>query len=189
MQRSWLPPGGANLFQEIKRKCAEAEGNGKELIRLSIGQPTGAALLSARIHAAELIMRDDQGVHEYQDNGCLPDPEFPVKFGLSHIPTFFPLEKIDALPIPGIKPMLPLIPFACGIAQRSIVVATTTQPGYPTPADWCGGYLQRLCEHRALTLTPQNAFRFDPEELKGVELKTLLRAREDGLILLKSLVE
>jgi len=27
------------------------------------------------------------------------------------------------------------------------------------------------------------------EELKGVELKTLLRAREDGLILLKSLVE
>jgi len=41
------------------------------------------------------------------------------------------------LPIPGIKPMLGLIPLACGSTQRIVKVATTTRPGYPTPADWC----------------------------------------------------
>jgi hypothetical protein len=43
-----LPTGGVNLFQGIKAKRREAEAAGQKLHRLSIGQPAGPALLSAR---------------------------------------------------------------------------------------------------------------------------------------------
>jgi hypothetical protein len=38
---SWLPVGGGNLFQEIKKKRAEAESRGVDIINMAIGQPQG----------------------------------------------------------------------------------------------------------------------------------------------------
>jgi LL-diaminopimelate aminotransferase len=49
----------------------------------------------------------------------------------------FDLNKMAFLPIPGIKPMLGLIPLACDCTNDDIVVMTMTNPGYPTPADQC----------------------------------------------------
>ena len=72
----------------------------------------------------------------------------------------FAHADVDYLPIPGIKPMIGLVPLACGCAEHRLTVATTTSPGYPTPADWCG-YHPRV-EHYALPLNPSNAFRFTP---------------------------
>ncbi len=48
MLKSWLPPGGVNLFQEIKKVCHELEAGGRPIYRMDIGQPPGPALLSAR---------------------------------------------------------------------------------------------------------------------------------------------
>jgi aspartate/methionine/tyrosine aminotransferase len=70
---------------------------------------------------------------------------------------------VDYLPIPGIKPMLGLVPLACGCAEQHLTVATTTSPGYPTPVDWCGYH--PLVHHYALPLNPANAFRFTPEDI------------------------
>lgn len=147
---SWLPEGGENLFQTIKGWCAEAEAKGKKLIKLSIGQPTGPALKSARAEAARLILKDDQNMHEYQDNGCLPCPDFAQRFVRMHVRTdLYQQKELKYLPIPGIKPMLGLIPLACDrkIGTRRqpegirLVVTATTKPGYPTPAIWASDYL------------------------------------------------
>lgn len=69
MRESRLPKGGMNLFQTIKAKRAEAAAKGIKIINLSIGQPEGPALESARIAAAEAVMSDAESMHEYQDNG------------------------------------------------------------------------------------------------------------------------
>ena len=53
MRRSRLPQGGENVLQTIRAKRAEAEARGIKLIDLSIGEPKGPALLSAREAAAE----------------------------------------------------------------------------------------------------------------------------------------
>lgn len=168
MRESRLPAGGTNLFQEIKAKCREAEKNGQPLYRLSIGQPTGPALFSARKVAAEAVMSEAESMHEYQDNGSPGVPNFATDFVEKYAHTCFDNEDVAFLPIPGIKPMLGLIPLACGAAQHPLLVATTTKPGYPTPADWCN-YLG--VEHYALPLNPENQFRFKPEDiLEGTNL-------------------
>ena len=168
MQKSRLPAGGTNLFQAIKAKCAQAEAAGQKLIRLSIGQPTGPALLPARQAAAQAIMSDQESMHEYQDNGSPGLPDFAQQFVQRHVQHdltgLTTAKKIAFLPLPGIKPMLGLIPLACGAAQHFIEVATTTDPGYPTPADWCK-YLS--ANNRHLTLNPENNFRFGMDQLDG----------------------
>ncbi|MCE9628603.1 MAG: pyridoxal phosphate-dependent aminotransferase [Candidatus Vogelbacteria bacterium] len=167
---------GANLFQLIKAICREAEEEGKQLFRLSIGQPTGPAFLSARVKAAELIMSDEEKWHEYQDNGCVI-PNFAQRFVQAHVPTtrFDQFgERLAYLPIPGIKSMLEIVIMAClhGLPpmEKPLRVYTTTKPGYPTPADQCR-YLEdngAQVRHQALETNPGNQFRFDPEDLNVI---------------------
>ena len=163
MRTSRLPEGGTNLFQEIKAKRAEAVARGIEIINLSIGQPTGAALLSARKKAARVVMLDKEQVHEYQDNTCHYIPDFAERFVRAHFKdNFLGGPDVGYLPIPGIKPMLGLIPLACGAHLEQFKIATTTKPGYPTPADWCG-YL-RVFQY-SLPLNPENGFRFRARDI------------------------
>jgi len=84
MRKSLLPAGGVNLFQGIKIKCREPEASGQKLYRLSIGQPAGPALLSARKAAAEAVMSDKETMHEYQDNGSPGIPDFARRFIQAH---------------------------------------------------------------------------------------------------------
>jgi len=90
---SWLPEGGTNLFQEIKKKCAEAEAAGQKLWKLSIGQPTGAAMFEARLMASLATMIGAEPLSEYQDNGS-PGTSFFYKL-LERYPmnTFFSALK------------------------------------------------------------------------------------------------
>lgn len=162
MLKSWLPEGGTNLFQAIREKCIEAEKRGIRLLKLSIGQPTGPALLSARKAAAKAVMSDDEIMHGYQDNGSPGVPNFAQRFAQYHVECDLSDNKnVDYLPISGIKPMLGLIPLACDSTQV-IEVAVTTKPGYPTPKDWCDYLGKDVLE---LSLNPENAFRFPKEEL------------------------
>jgi aspartate/methionine/tyrosine aminotransferase len=158
MRRSRLGPGGENVLQTIRAKRAEAEGKGRRLIDLSIGEPKGPALLSARQAAAAAIMSDEEAMHAYQYNASPGVPDFAPRFIRAHVHGPLPSHDLDYLPIPGIKPMLGLLPLACGGAEQRITVATMTSPGYPIPADWCDYH--PLVDHYALPLTAGNAFRF-----------------------------
>ena len=162
MRQSRLPAGGTNLFQMIKAKSAEAEAKGIRLLKLSIGQPSGPALLSARRAAAVAIMNKREPMHEYQDNGSPGVPDFAKRFVQFHVPSLDG-AVVDYLPIPGIKPMLGLVPLACGCRQQVVKVATTTKPGYPTPRDWCG-YLGASVQE--LSLNIENEFRFSPDDIE-----------------------
>lgn len=168
MRVSRLPQGGKNLFQAIKAKREEALTRGIKILNLSIGQPSGPALLSARGAAAKAVMSKEESMHEYQDNGSPGVPNFAKRFIQAHFNFSLDGENVDYLPIPGIKPMLGLVQLACGAAQRNIRVGTTTKPGYPTPADW-SRYLG--LQQYALALNPENGFRFKPEDIEpGTDL-------------------
>lgn len=160
MRQSRLPKGGTNLFQEIKAVSTEAQNKGVKLIKLSIGQPSGPALESARKAAAEAVMSDQESMHEYQDNGSPGVPDFAKRFVAGHMNGHLDDSCVDYLPIPGIKPMLGLIPLACGSDLE--VVATTTNPGYPTPKDWCRYLGKQVFEPE---ITPENKFLFNPGNL------------------------
>lgn len=164
MRKSYLPAGGVNLFQGIKAKCRDAEEKGQKIYRLSIGQPAGPALLSARKAAAEAVMSDQESMHEYQDNGSPGIPDFAKRFVQAHFEFSLADKDVEYLPIPGIKPMLGLIQLACGASQNKITVGTTDKPGYPTPADW-SKYLQ--LNHYSFPLNMENDFRFQPEDIKN----------------------
>ncbi len=160
MRRSRLGQGGENVFQVIRAKRTAAQARGRKLIDLSIGEPKGPALRSARQAAAAAVMSEDEAMHAYQYNDSPGIPHFAQRFIQTHVRRTFAHADVDYLPIPGIKPMIGLVPLACGCAEHRLTVATTTSPGYPTPADWCG-YHPRV-EHYALPLHPSNAFRFAP---------------------------
>src|SRR3989344_1272874 len=166
---SRLPEGGVNLFQSVKAVSTEAEAKGIQLIRLSIGQPQGPALESARRVAAEAVISESESMHEYQDNGSPGVPDFARRFVKAHLEIALPDENVDFLPIPGIKPMLGLIPLASGAAERNLTIATTTKPGYPTPRDWAQTYLKQNVYE--VPLNTENAFRFSPSDLpSGTDL-------------------
>lgn len=103
-------------------------------------------------------------MHEYQDNGSPGVPDFAKRFVAAHLPSEC-LEdgNVAYLPIPGIKPMLGLIPLACNAHNEEILVRTMNDPGYPTPADWCR-YLQ--LEPVPLVTNMKNKFRFDIKDIK-----------------------
>lgn len=168
MQKSRLPEGGENLFQRIKAQCAVAEAAGVKLYRLSIGQPSGPALFSAREAAAKAIMSGEERMHEYQDNGSPGVPGFAKDFVQAHIP-WIPLRDIKDiafLPTPGIKPMLGLIPMACGgINGESIYMYTMTNPGYPTPAVWAN-YHGMI--HSPLATSHGNKFLFSVDDINPI---------------------
>lgn len=159
---SWLPPGGRNLFQEVKAMRSEAAAQGIRILNLAIGQPQGPALLSARQGVAEAVMSDNELVHAYQDNGEDGVPGFAQQFVEFHTGS---LEgrNVEFLPIPGIKSMLGIIPLACGAAEDNVVVYAMTDPGYPTPEVQCR-YLR--ADHTALHLCPENEFCFDTHDIK-----------------------
>ena len=138
MRESRLPAGGENVLQTIRGKRNAAEAAGKKLLDLSIGEPKGAALLSAREAAAAAVMSEDEAMHTYQYNASPGVPNFAQRFVKVHVKRVFEESEVDYLAIPGIKPMLGLVPLACGCAHQQLTVATTTSPGYPIPADWCG---------------------------------------------------
>jgi LL-diaminopimelate aminotransferase len=163
MRKSYLPAGGVNLFQGIKAKCREAEASGRKLYRLSIGQPAGPALLSARKAASEAVLSDQESMHEYQDNGSPGIPDFARRFVQAHFNYSLAGKDVEYLPIPGIKPMLGLVQLACGAAQQKFLVGTVDKPGYPTPADW-SKYLQ--LNQYSLPLNLENGFRFKPVDIK-----------------------
>jgi len=163
MRGSRLPQGSENVFQTIRARRATAEGRGITLLDLSIGEPKGPALLSAREAAAAAVMSAAEAMHAYQYNGSPGVPQFAPRFIQAHVPRIATGQEVDYLPIPGIKPMLGLVPLACGCAEQRVSVATTTSPGYPTPADWCSYH--PLVHHYALPLNPQNAFRFAPHDV------------------------
>ena len=158
MRQSRLPTGGANIFQTIRAVRAEAEAAGVALLDLSIGEPKGPALLSARRAAQRAIMSDAEAMHAYQYNGSPGVPAFAERFVKAHVPGALKGQEVAYLPIPGIKPMLGLLPLACGCAGRQVAVATMTAPGYPIPADWCAYH--PYVRHQALPTSADNDFRF-----------------------------
>ena len=169
MRRSRLGQSDENVFQIIRAKRGEAQARGVKLIDLSIGEPRGPALLSARTAAAAAVMSTDEAMHSYQYNASPAVRDFAPRFVQAHVPRALPSADVDYLPIPGIKPMLGLLPLACGCAERRITVATMTSPGYPTPVDWCKHH--PLVEHDPLPLNPENAFRFGPDDIRpGTDL-------------------
>ena len=136
---------------------------------ISIGEPKGPALLSARQAAAAAVMSEDEAMHAYQYNASPGVPDFAPRFIKAHVRRVFARDEVDYLPIPGIKPILGLVPLACGCAEQRITVATMTSPGYPIPADWCAYH--PLVTHRALLLNPTNMFRFTPAHPpRGIDL-------------------
>ena len=169
MRASRLPPGSGNVLQTVREKRAEAGAAGIALLDLSIGEPKGPALLSARKAAAQAVMSDSQAMHAYQYNASPGVPDFAPRFVKAHTTRQLDSLEIDYVPIPGIKSLLGLVPLACGCAQQDVMVATTTRPGYPIPADWCD-YHPRVT-HQALPLNPGNQFRFSPAEIQpGTDL-------------------
>ncbi len=163
---SRLPQGGGNLFQMIKAWRAAAEAAGKQIINLGVGQPSGPALMSARQAAASHIMDGRECMHEYADNGVPPMPDWARRFVQCHVASNLSQQDISYLPIPGIKPMLGLIPLACGADRtHQLRVSTMTNPGYPTPAVWAT-YLGLNPE--ALYTTPENGFLFPMAGPNGV---------------------
>ncbi len=176
MRKSWLPEGGKNLFQEIKKKRKEAEKQGIEIVNMAIGQPQGPAFASARIGAAMAVLSGEETMHEYQDNSDIGVPGFSEKFVLHHLgeksSSFVPVPQIGGLgensdikclPTAGIKPILGLIILACNSTNNpDLKVATTTKPGYPTPKKWCEYLNVNYCE---LPLNPDNGFLFSPEDI------------------------
>jgi len=165
MRQSRLPRGGANIFQTIRAKRAEAEASGIALLDLSIGEPKGPALLSARRAAQAAIMSEAEAMHAYQYNASPGVPDFAERFVKAHVPGGLADQAVDYLPIPGIKPMLGLLPLACGCAQHDVEVATMTAPGYPIPADWCAYHPN--VHHQALPTTAANEFRFPATALSA----------------------
>ena len=170
MRESRLLEGGENLFQKIKEVCIKVEEKGIKLYKLSIGQPTGPALFSARRAAANAVLSEDESMHEYQDNGSVGVPNFPEEFIFAHTETldlgdaYYNQGTIDLLPTPGIKPMLGLVPMACGgINGNRIIVGTMTDPGYPTPKDWCDLTNQI---HYSLSTNSRNSFRFTADDVR-----------------------
>ena len=169
MRGSRLPQGGSNVLQAVRAKRVEAEAEGIKLLDLSIGEPKGPALLSARQAAAAAVMSEDEVMHSYQYNDSPGVPDFARRFIQVHVPRSLEGQDVDYLPIPGIKPVLGIMPLACGCSQQGITVATTTDPGYPIPADWCKYH--PLSDHYALSLNPENGFRFPTNSiLSGTNL-------------------
>ena len=163
MRRSKLPTGGANVFQRIRTKRSEVINRGQTLLDLSIGEPKGPALRRAREVASAAIMSDEEIMHAYQYNDSPAVPNFSPRFVKAHLRQAMPLEEVDYLPIPGIKPILGLLPLACGCATEELLVATMPKPGYPIPADWCAFHPK--VTHQALPLNTDNQFRFGIKDI------------------------
>ena len=165
MRQSRLPPGKANIFQKIRAKRSDVLAAGTQLLDLSIGEPKGPALLSARQAASDAVMSDKEVMHAYQYNLDQAVRGFSKRFVRAHLARDLPDGEVAYLPIMGIKPMLGLLPLAAGCANKAVTVATMTAPGYPIPADWCDYHPH--AEHYALQLSPANEYLFSTEDIRA----------------------
>ena len=163
MRRSKLTAGGTNVFQQIRAKRSQALTRGQTLLDLSIGEPRGPALKSARKAASVAILSEEETMHAYQYNDSPAVPDFSIRFINAHLREKISLEEVDYLPISGIKPILGLLPLACGCATEELVVATMSKPGYPIPANWCAFHPK--VTHQALPLNSDNKFRFSVDDI------------------------
>jgi len=167
MRETYLPPGGKNAFQEIKKKRKEAEAKGIKIINLSIGQPAGSAIYDAMRMCSEAVLHKERIMHEYQDNDCPACPPFAQRFVQAHVRVDLgKCKDVSFLPTPGTKPMLPLIMLACGAGDRSkdaISVSGMTKPGYGVPATWAG-YLG--VNYSALRTDIRNQFLFTTRDIQ-----------------------
>ena len=120
MRGSRLPQGGQNVLQTIRARRAEAEGAGIKLTDLSIVEPNGPALVSAREAAAEAVMSEQESMHTYQYNDSPAVPRFAQRFVQAHMNRALEDGQVDYLTIPGIKPILGLVPQACGCADHRV---------------------------------------------------------------------
>jgi aspartate/methionine/tyrosine aminotransferase len=167
-----LPAGGVNRFQLIKAWTKDVQEKGQSFVRLSIGQPSGPALLPLREAVAVAAMSDKEPMWEYQDNGSPGVPDFAKRFVQVHVRTDL-LQLADDLasylPIPGIKPMLGVVINAMGAwlpNRPTVKVGTMTNPGYPTPADQC--QMAKNVQHFHLPMDKQLGFLFNPEQLSSL---------------------
>lgn len=172
MRKSRLPSGGVNALQQVRDKRTEALAEGKQLFDLSIGEPKGPALASAREAAKAAVMSESEAMHAYQYNASPAVPDFSQRFVGAHIERDLSFEDVAYLPVPGLKPMLGLIPLSCGCATEVLRVATMTSPGYPIPSAWCAYH--PLVEHLPLPLNVDNSFRFEVADV----------AKDTGLLML-----
>lgn len=185
-RKSLLPEAGENKFQRIKRQQAEATTRGIKLIKLSIGQPEGPALLTARLAAAKAVQSDTESMHEYQDNGSPGVPDFARRFAQVHVRVnldAYSDSQVDYLPIPGIKPMLGVVINSLGAWHGArpdcSIVGTMTRPGYPTPADQCA--MANAINQFPLWMEQSKGFLFDINDL---DLVSSVQMGEGDLLML-----
>lgn len=176
-RRSLLPEATGNKFQKIKAQTAEAQRKNPDLkiIKLSIGQPEGPAIIEARVAAAIAILSDKESMHEYQDNGMPGCPDFAPRFVQCHVKTKLadlPPGSVDYLTVPGIKPSIDVVLKALGswtgkrkTSRQTSLVGTMTEPGYPTPADQ--GAMIKGIEHFHLPAIAEKGFLFDPSDIEA----------------------
>ena len=92
-------------FPEDPREAERGLDRGQTLLDLSIGEPKGAALLSAREAARDAIMSEDEPMHAYQYNDSPAVPGFFPRFVRAHLKQGLPEDDVDYLPISGVKPI------------------------------------------------------------------------------------
>lgn len=169
---SLLGDSGVNKFQEIKAWMKAAEAAGKNLIKLSIGQPSGPALEPLRLAASQACLSNRETTWEYQDNGSPDIPDFAQRFVACHVLADQTglVAGASYLPVPGIKPMLGVVMEAMGAWRRARPsrVLTMTNPGYPTPADQA--LMKKNIVHHDLPLDPTKGFLFSLVELDKLGL-------------------
>ena len=163
MRRSRLGQDGENVFQIVRAKRTEAQAKGVKLVDLSIGEPRGPALLSARQAAAAAVMSEDEAMHAYQYNASPGVPRFTERFIQAHVHRAFTLTQWITYPFPVSNPYS--VWCLWPVAAPSIVSPSRRRPAQGTPrlTDWCGYH--PLVEHYALPLNPANAFRFAPADI------------------------
>lgn len=167
---SWLEAGGENKFTKIKDLTKRTQERGISVFKLSIGQPIGPALLSAREAASDAVMSKDESMHEYQDNDSLGVTDFAKRFIECHA-EIRPGSNLEYFPIPGIKSVLQYVLLACNLHKTGGLVATMTEPGYPVPAYWANVH---GIQHYALPTNPENDFIFSADDIRpGTKLLML----------------
>ncbi|MDD5769929.1 MAG: aminotransferase class I/II-fold pyridoxal phosphate-dependent enzyme [Candidatus Gracilibacteria bacterium] len=122
----YLPDGGENLFQKMKKLVREYEaknGAGSSL-NIAVGEPDTNPPELLRKFVAEEVLRDDNANHTYWDNRS---PEgLNKKF--VELNTGINVEEyshLSTLLIPGEKSMYGLLPIACGANRNTVPVPNT----------------------------------------------------------------
>ncbi|MFA5916724.1 MAG: aminotransferase class I/II-fold pyridoxal phosphate-dependent enzyme [Candidatus Gracilibacteria bacterium] len=138
----YLPESGENLFQRIKRLVREYElenGVGSS-INIAVGEPDTNPPELLRKLVAEEVMRDVNKNHNYWDNGSpegLNKKIIELNTGIN-IDNF---PHLSTLLIPGEKPILGLLPIACGANRSDSPVENKgymkNAPAYDVMATWC----------------------------------------------------